>query len=149
MRTNTDTQAVQYCDTIAGRREPRRSVSVRHSVCAPCDMNALSDRRAVSGRPALNADMNRVLYSCWKKRRRRWKEQLWWKPSHVAEVFLCQRRWGGWRRKNEEEEWGMGCSASRPCIIEKGWGCWGVERTRGWVGMERFAGGGSMRRRFN
>lgn len=66
-----------------------------------------------------------------KRRRRRWKEQLWWKPSHVAEVFLCQRRWGGWRRKNEEEEWGMGCSASRPCIIEKGWGCWGGERTSG------------------
>lgn len=83
MRTNTDTQAVQYCDTIAGRREPRRSVSVRHSVCAPCDMNALSDRRAVSGRPALNADMNRVLYSCWKK------EETALKRAAVMETIPC------------------------------------------------------------
>lgn len=70
----------------------------------------------------------RGVCGCQKEKRQCWKEQsgvvqLWWKQSHPAEVFLCQRRLRGWGGKGGRGE-KMLSFASRPASLKE---CWGRE----------------------
>lgn len=98
----------QCSDTIVGLGGFERLVSVCHSVCAACRLNALRDHEALCGRP--------VLPLMWSGDRERETErgreggcsaeQLRWKQSHPAEVFLSRRRRMGDGGENEEQKEG-------------------------------------------
>lgn len=51
-----------------GWRQSGLSVSVRHTVCAPCRLNAPTDRRVLCGRAALFKRHELVFYGCCKER---------------------------------------------------------------------------------
>lgn len=105
-------------------RQYKLLVSVRHSVCAPCRLNALRDRRVLCGRPALPMIWTSALWLLEREKTvLKGAEQSTAEQGSAAVMEAITQSWGLPLSEeargevgggNEEEEWEKGCLALPP-----------------------------------